>query len=92
MRLQSFVLATLVPVCFGAVLGGAVLQTATAQSPAVDKVPSVEERPDPLKRRLSDNQERARRKETVKELKGEYRTWLDQDVRWIITGRRDQGV
>src|SRR6201999_1541010 len=44
-----------------------------------------EEKPDPLKRRLSDSQERNRQRATKDELKGQYKTWLDQDVRWIIT-------
>src|SRR5215469_6475827 len=44
-----------------------------------------EEKPDPLKRRLSDSQERQRKTAAKNELKGEYKTWLDQDVRWIIT-------
>jgi GWxTD domain-containing protein len=44
-----------------------------------------EEKPDPLKRRLSDSQERARKNAVKQELKGQYKTWLDQDVRWIIT-------
>jgi len=51
----------------------------------VVKNPPVEEKPDPLKRRLTDNQEKQRRKDTSKELHGSYKTWLDQDVRWIIT-------
>ncbi len=49
------------------------------------KAPSVEERPDPLKRRLSDNEKRQQQKELKRELKGEYKQWVDQDVRWIIT-------
>jgi GWxTD domain-containing protein len=51
----------------------------------VTKTPPVAEKPDPLKRRLSDHEERERRKATVAELKGEYKKWLDEDVRWIIT-------
>jgi len=51
----------------------------------VVKSPPVEEKPDPLKRRLTDGQEKQRRKDTSKELHGSYKTWLDQDVRWIIT-------
>jgi GWxTD domain-containing protein len=51
----------------------------------VVKSPPVEEKPDPLKRRLSDRQERTRREQTKNELHGSYKTWLDQDVRWIIT-------
>jgi GWxTD domain-containing protein len=51
----------------------------------VVKSPPIEEKPDPLKRRLSDRQERTRREQTKNELHGSYKTWLDQDVRWIIT-------
>jgi len=51
----------------------------------VVKTQPQEEKPDPLKRRLSDSQERQRKSAVTKELKGQYRTWLDQDVRWIIT-------
>ncbi len=51
----------------------------------VVKSPPVEEKPDPLKRRLSDHAERQRRAATGQELHGSYKTWLDQDVRWIIT-------
>jgi len=51
----------------------------------VVKTQPQEEKPDPLKRRLSDSQERQRRKAVTTELKGQYKTWLDQDVRWIIT-------
>jgi GWxTD domain-containing protein len=51
----------------------------------VVKSAPVAEKPDPLKRRLSDHEERDRRKATIAELKGEYKKWLDEDVRWIIT-------
>ncbi|MDE1156301.1 MAG: GWxTD domain-containing protein [Acidobacteriaceae bacterium] len=71
-------------------------QTSTQQSSAapqqpqqqnggVVKVSPTEERPDPLKRRLSDHDELQRRKSTKAEIKGEYKKWLDEDVRWIIT-------
>jgi GWxTD domain-containing protein len=70
--------------------GGASQPAAQAAPAAQDnggvvQAPPTEEKPDPLKRRLSDSQERERRKATIQELKGTYRTWLDQDVRWIIT-------
>jgi GWxTD domain-containing protein len=48
------------------------------------------EKPDPLKRRLSDRQERDRTKAVKAELKGTYKTWLDQDVRWIITDEEEK--
>jgi GWxTD domain-containing protein len=51
----------------------------------VVKVPPTAEKPDPMKRRLSDHEERDRRKATIAELKGEYKKWLNEDVRWIIT-------
>lgn len=51
----------------------------------VVKTPPTPEKPDPLKRRLSDREERERVKNTRAELKGEYKKWLDEDVRWIIT-------
>ncbi len=52
---------------------------------AVVKAKPVEEKPDPMKRRLSDTQEKQRRTLIKNELKGSYRTWLNQDVTWIIT-------
>ncbi len=69
-------------------------QTSASQSPAsqtlqdngsVVKTPPVAEKPDPLKRRLSAGEERDRIKNTRAELKGTYKKWLDEDVRWIIT-------
>lgn len=59
-------------------------QPDAAHAPVVKKAP-VEEKPDPLKRRLSDSQERSRKKAVSGELKGSYKTWLSQDVTWIIT-------
>lgn len=40
---------------------------------------------DPLKRELSDKEKFRRQKDLKVELKGAYKTWLDQDVHWIIT-------
>jgi GWxTD domain-containing protein len=57
----------------------------TPDNGGVTKTAPVAEKPDPLKRRLSDREERDRRKATVIELKGQYKKWLDEDVRWIIT-------
>jgi GWxTD domain-containing protein len=57
---------------------------------SVTKTPPVAEKPDPLKRRLSDRDERARREATKVELKGEYKKWLDEDVRWIITDQEQK--
>ena len=67
-----------------------VLHAQDKDNGGVVKVAPTEEKPDPLKRRLSDREERGRRENTKKELKGEYKKWLDEDVRWIITGEEEQ--
>ena len=46
--------------------------------------PTVE-KPDPLKRPLTDKERRAQQKALKGELHGFYKKWVDQDVRWIIT-------
>ncbi len=40
---------------------------------------------DPLKRERSDKEKFAAQKAVKQELKGAYKTWLDQDVTWIIS-------
>ncbi len=76
---------------------GARAQSAdTSASPAMQdhggvvKSQPQEEKPDPLKRRLSDSQERERKKDVTRELRGQYKTWLEQDVRWIITSEEEK--
>jgi GWxTD domain-containing protein len=63
---------------------------ATPDNGGVVRSQPTEEKPDPLKRRMSDNQQRQQRKATIQELKGTYKTWLDQDVRWIITDEEEK--
>src|SRR5690348_14925024 len=41
----------------------------------------------PLTRKLSDKERFKQQKELSQELHGTYKKWLDQDVRWIITGQ-----
>jgi GWxTD domain-containing protein len=67
----------------------------TSQTPAVPgtiqdngkvvQTPPVEEKPDPLKRRLSDRQAVEQRKAVKAEMSESYKKWLSQDVTWIIT-------
>jgi len=68
--------------------------SSTAQTaPAADGVtkgPVTVEKPDPLKRPLSDKEKFAQQKALKGELHGTYKTWLDQDVRWIITDQEMQ--
>jgi len=40
---------------------------------------------DPLKRQLTDQEKIKRQRALRQELKGEYKTWLEQDVHWIIS-------
>jgi len=58
---------------------------AASQTTDVEQLVPVPEKPDPLKRRLSDGDQRQQQKDLSKEIKGEYKKWLDEDVRWIIT-------
>jgi GWxTD domain-containing protein len=92
--LSRFVLPGMAILALSCASAGVRAQTAPADAAgaqsvqdngSVTKAPPVAEKPDPLKRRLSDHDERARRKATTEELKGSYKKWLDEDVRWIIT-------
>jgi GWxTD domain-containing protein len=47
--------------------------------------PTSGQEPDPLKRERSDKERFAAQKAVKQELKGAYKTWLSQDVVWIIT-------
>lgn len=63
-------------------------QDANSASPSADAAtasPSNVEKPDPLKRQLTDKEKMAQQKALKGELHGFYKKWLDQDVRWIIT-------
>jgi GWxTD domain-containing protein len=64
--------------------------TPTQDDGTVTKTAPVAEKPDPLKRRLSDHEERQQRNAVKAELKGEYKKWLDEDVRWIITDEEEK--
>ena len=63
----------------------AVSQTTAAPPDGVTQVPSATEKPDPLKRKLSDEERFKQQKALRGELHGEYKKWVDEDVRWIIT-------
>jgi GWxTD domain-containing protein len=55
----------------------------TQASPATEK-------PNPLKRRMSDKEKFQQQKDLKAELHGVYKTWLEQDVRWLITDTEAQ--
>jgi len=86
-RIRTFVLgagvlavaAITIPVSF------AQQTQAPSESSNETKAPSVVEQPDPLKRPLNDQDKFKQQKMLKQELKSEYKKWLDEDVKWIIT-------
>jgi GWxTD domain-containing protein len=50
-----------------------------------DSPSTAADAPDPLKRPLTDKEKFERQKAVRQELKGPYKTWLNEDVAWIIT-------
>jgi GWxTD domain-containing protein len=76
-------------------VGGRVVTAQTtpasaAQPDGVKKGPPITEQPDPSKRPLSDKEKIAQQKALRQELKGVYKKWVDEDVRWIITDQEMQ--
>ena len=64
--------------------GSAQGQQATAPD-GVTQAPPTVEKPNPLKRRITDKERFQQQKDLKQELRGDFKTWLDQDVRWIIS-------
>jgi GWxTD domain-containing protein len=67
--------------------------TNSGSAPSTDgvtKSPVTVEKPDPLKRPLSDKEKIAQQNALRGEIKGVYKKWLDEDVRWIITDQEMQ--
>jgi GWxTD domain-containing protein len=62
----------------------------TNSSSGVTQVPPATEKPDPMKRRLGDRERIQQQKDLKEELKGQYKNWLEQDVRWIITPTEEE--
>jgi GWxTD domain-containing protein len=60
-------------------------QPAQADSGSQASSPDNQDTQDPLKRQLPDKEKFKQQKELKQELHGTYKTWLDVDVRWIIT-------
>lgn len=64
---------------------GAVPSSEAQNAQPQDTSLSTSGQANPLKRKLSDKEIRQQQKELRQELKGPYKKWMDQDVRWIIT-------
>jgi GWxTD domain-containing protein len=60
-------------------------QNTTAPNAQAQPASSQDQEPDPLKRPRSDKEQLNAQKALRQELKGAYKTWLDQDVSYIIT-------
>jgi GWxTD domain-containing protein len=71
-------------VCFGFCSFAFAAQPSDGQTAQQDQK-SVDKSGDPLKRPISESQKKQNARSLKRELKGEYRKWLDEDVRWIIT-------
>ena len=90
---SGMVLVTLLVAVVGLVVLPSRAQNAAAQpaSPTgVTQVPPQVEKPDPTKRRLTDKERLKQQKDLKGELHGVYKTWLDQDVVWIISDEERQ--
>ncbi|WP_035359497.1 GWxTD domain-containing protein [Edaphobacter aggregans] len=70
--------------------GRAAVAQAQSAPDGVTQGAPTEEKPDPLKRQPSDKEKFAQQKALRQELKGVYKKWLDEDVRWIITDQEMQ--
>ncbi len=77
----------LLPMCAGWGLAGG--QESTTPDGVTQTQPAPE-KPNPLKRRLTDREKFQQQKDLKQELHGVYKTWLEQDVRWIITDTEAQ--
>jgi GWxTD domain-containing protein len=62
----------------------------TPTSDGVTQAPPTVEKPDPLKRRLTDKEKIQQQKAIRGELHGIYKKWVDEDVHWIITDQELQ--
>jgi GWxTD domain-containing protein len=81
----------LVALSFSMVAGLSGLHAQSANSTdGVTQTSPAPEKPNPLKRRLSDHDRLQQQKDLKQELRGPYKTWLEQDVRWLITGTEAQ--
>ncbi len=76
---------TVALICSASMVRAQVAGGSAAPADGVTKVAPTTEQPDPTKRRLSDKERFQQQKALKGELKGEYKKWVDEDVRWIIT-------
>ena len=75
--------------CLALACGGVLVSQTPAQD-GVKRTPVTPDKPDPTKRPRTDRETRDAQKAMKAELKGSYKVWADQDVRWIITDQEMQ--
>lgn len=71
-------------------LGSIASAQSAAPSNASSDVKGAKAQADPLKRPLTDKQRKENDKRFKQEVGGTYKKWLNEDVRWIITGEELQ--
>ena len=89
MRFNSRVFLSVALACGVLLLNGSLLHSQKSNAPSEDSAttsdPSQDQDVDPLKRPRSDKERFASQRAVRQELKGAYKTWLDQDVVYIIS-------
>jgi len=81
----SFVLVFGLALCLPAFARAADQQSSQPQADQNKNGQAADNSTDPLKRPIDEKRKRENAKSLKRELKGEYKKWLDEDVRWIIT-------
>src|SRR5579884_2696561 len=81
----SFVLVFGLALCLPAFARAADQQSSQPQADQNKNGQAADNSTDPLKRPIDEKRKRENAKSLKRELKGEYKKWLNEDVRWIIT-------
>jgi GWxTD domain-containing protein len=82
---RTFLSVALVCGLFLITAAGVSTPAAATPQPQAQPASGQSQEPDPLKRERSDKEKFQAQKAVRQELKGAYKTWLNQDVAWIIS-------
>lgn len=85
MQTGRFTLLLAIAMAAAAYIPCAHAQQTQPSAAATDGAQSTQDTQNPLTRKLSDKEKFKQQKDLRQELHGTYKTWLDVDVRWIIT-------
>ena len=80
-------ISSAVALCLLALAAGTLSRPAVGQGSddSVKRVPVVPDKPDPTRRPRTDAEKIRANRLAKEELHGSYKTWVDQDVKWIIS-------